>query len=110
MLLGFSGASFLFGALDNTYYYLLGGLFLVAGLIYLLRGQPMAVSLQARQRNRWFFPMILVASAGAAYLALTFVISPLLVSVASASMTSRAAAAPPATTPWQAALRVEGMT
>lgn len=114
MLLGISGASLLFGALNEGYYYAVGALFLAAGLYYLLRGQPAAVSFEARRRNRWLLPVVMVATAGATYLMLTVVISPLLVSVSHPSTHQASAAAMAASgqaaSRRQAELRVEGMT
>lgn len=114
MVLGISGASFLFGALNDWYYYLFGGIFLAVGLYFYFRRQPVAVSLESRQRNKWFFPLVMVGTAGAAYLLFTFVVPSLLISIArptvGMALSAREATVEQGASLWQAELRVEGMT
>jgi hypothetical protein len=115
-MLGLSGASFLFGALNDWHYYVLGGLFLAVGLFFYFRGQPVAVSLEGRQRNKWFFPLVMVGTAGVAYLAITLVISPSLISASNPAAVSShnnehglMAEGNQKEDLWRAGLRVEGM-
>lgn len=113
-MLGISGASFLFGALADWHYYLVGSLFLLAGLYNVFRRPPAAVSLAGRRRNRWLLPLIMASTAGAAYLAITFVVTPLLLSFTDSRPVSRApisAAILEKTPAWhQAELHIQGMT
>lgn len=78
MLLGLSGASFLFAALNNWYYYILGALFLAVGIYFQRRRQRVTGSPASQRRNRWLFPLVTVASGGVAYVLITFILVPLL--------------------------------
>ncbi|MBI4283579.1 MAG: hypothetical protein HY663_03820 [Chloroflexi bacterium] len=116
MLLGISGASFFLGALNQWYYYILGALFLAVGIYFQYR-HSVAGSLAPRRRNRWLFPLVTVTSGVVAYLVISFILTPLLVSFdtkpAVLPQTELRVDGIPDAKPTslrQAELRVEGMT
>ncbi|MDO8670695.1 MAG: hypothetical protein Q7O66_04605 [Dehalococcoidia bacterium] len=94
ILLGLSSASFLVAATSySPLFYVLGGLLLVGGLLYARRRQATVCSVEETKRNKWLFPLVLSGTAGALYILLTQVVSPILAPVAGQHIASVAAAA-----------------
>ena len=94
ILLGLSSASFLVGATSySPFFYAISGLLLVAGFVFARQRQKSLCSVEEVKRNRWLFPLMLTGTAGAMYLLLTQVVSPLLAPVAGEHIAGLAAEA-----------------